>query len=118
MEYIIIVVLLIVFTYVFKYVKNQFDIKQEQIEILHEILLGIDYITSKVEFKYKESISTLIERVLDAIDYIEENEKTNDVEQKKILIKEKAVKLCVDNNIEIDNGLVEIVDLIVDYYVN
>lgn len=97
------------------YLKKKFDIKNSDIEFLQLILEVCDYITSKFEFKYKKGISLIIEKCLEAIMFVEKIESIEDIEQKIILCKEKAIELCMECGIDIEDGTPEIIDKIIKY---
>ena len=96
---------------------QKLGIKNEELELVKRILECADYLTSKVDFKYSNGISQVIEICIDAIDFVEENENITDVEKKKELIIEKALQLCHFVKLPLDNGNVEIIHMIVDYLI-
>jgi hypothetical protein len=97
------------------YLKKKFNLKDSDVQFLQLILEICDYITSKIEFKYQEGVSVVVEYCLQAVSFVEMFDDIEDLEQKIIICKEKAIEACVDNGFEVDNGLIEIIDQVIDY---
>jgi hypothetical protein len=80
------------------------------------ILAVVDYITKSVEFKFSDDISVVVSYVFDALDFVNTYE-IADLSDKKELVKNKAISLCERNNIQVDDAMVEVVNMIVDFAV-
>jgi len=97
------------------YAKRKLDIQKEEIELYELILDAIDYINSQFEYKYKDGISLIITYILEAIDFVEQFADDIDMEQRKILVFDKAKEICTRNGIDIENELETIIDKCIDY---
>ena len=104
----------IILTLVIVYFKKRLNISNSQLEDIYNTVELVNHLTSKFEFKYKDGVMNVLTHVATSIKYVEEFEVTIDIEKKKELIKEKALQICKVNNIELDSGIVEIVDEIVE----
>lgn len=104
-----------VVTFLGVYLKKKYSITKEEIDFMKLILDTIDYITSKTEFKYKIAISTIVEYVIDAIDFVDEYETIKNEEDRRQKIKDKALEICVDYGIEVDDEFIQILDDMIDY---
>lgn len=115
--YMLIVVGLFALGYIGKQLNNKFNIKQREIQLLKLVLDVIDYITKQFEFKYDDDLSIIVIYCFEALNFIEKYEETNDLSVKKELVKERALIICNNNNIDLANGVVEIVDQIIEYII-
>ncbi len=97
------------------YAKRKLNIQKEEIELYELILDAIDYINSQFEYKYKDGISLIITYILKAIDFVEQFADDIDMEQRKILVFDKAKEICTRNGIGIENELETIIDKCIDY---
>jgi hypothetical protein len=97
--------------------KNYYNLKESDIQFMGLVLKVVDYISSKFEYKFKDGISKVVEYSIIALVIVDETEKIDDLKQKLYIVKDKAIKLCVENGIEVDSGIVEIIDEIVEYIV-
>lgn len=98
------------------WIKRKFNIKEEEAVLLELILEIVGYITANFEFKVKEGLSKIVLYCLAAITFVEKFEQINDLEIKLELIKDKALDICEERDIYLDDGIVvELIDRIVEY---
>jgi hypothetical protein len=98
------------------YLKTKLNVTKEQTEMFKRILAVVDYITKSVEFKFSDDISVVVSYVFDALDFVNTYE-IADLSDKKELVKNKAISLCERNNIQVDDAMVEVINMIVDFAV-
>lgn len=98
------------------YVKRRLNVTQKEIETITIILNTIDYITERVHFKYKNKVSVIVKYCMEALDFILVAE-FEDTQYIKELVCEKALDICRENQIELDDNTVDAVNMIVDYIV-
>ena len=99
------------------YLKKKFNIKDSEIELGEKVINLLVYITSKSNFKYSGDLKLIAKYVLDAIDFVNEIEDAVSIEEKKALVENEALEICIYNGLKIDNELVQIVSEIVDFFV-
>lgn len=97
------------------YLRKKLNIKNEDYEAMMLVLEVADYITSKIEFKYEQGVTKIIQYCFMAVELVDSIEEYADIEYKKNLVKDKALEICINEGLEIDTGSVEIVDKIVEY---
>ena len=97
------------------YLKKKFDLKDSDVQFLQLILEICDYITSKIEFKYQEGVSIVVEYCLQAVSFVELFDDVESIEEKILLCKEKAAEICIDNGLSVDDGLMEIIDQVIEH---
>ena len=95
-------------------IKRIFDIKEEEIDLMKFILLLGNEVSGKFEFKYKHGINTIIAHCIEALKFVDKFEKTVTREEYIELVKEKAIMICDTKGIELDDGIVEVIDIVVD----
>lgn len=113
--YAIVVVVLFVLGFGSVYLKRKFNIKQDEIDLLNLILDVVNYLSKTIEFKYKDDVSAIVTYCFRAIVFVDDFEKIEDLDMRKLLVKEKAVSFCAEHGMDLDDGIVEIVDKIVEY---
>lgn len=99
------------------WLKRKFQLKEQETELLYLILQVANFITQKIEFKYQDGVATIVGYCLEALTYVEEFEQITDIDTKIQVIKDKAIEICEKNNIPLDDGTIEITDMIIDYLV-
>ncbi len=98
------------------YIKRRLNVTQKEIETITIILNTVEYITERVHFKYKNKVSVIVKYCMEAVDFILEAE-FKDTQYIKELVCEKALDICRENQIELDDNTVDAVKMIVDYIV-
>lgn len=99
------------------FLKRKFNIKNEEINLAHNIIDLILYLTKKSDFKYSEDIVTVARYVFLAIEITEKYEIADSIDEKKQLISEEALAICESNGITLNQEVIGLVNEIVDYFV-
>jgi len=99
------------------YLKKKFNIKDEEIDLGKKLIGLLVYIAKNSKIKYSGNIDIVAKYVIDAIDFVDEYEDAGTIEGKKDLVSEKALAICRENGIKVDPELVNLVDDIVDYFI-
>lgn len=97
------------------WLKRKYNIKDDENKLLHLMLQIANFITQKVDFKYQQGLVTVINYALEALAFVENFEEIQDIQEKILIIKDKAIEICEENKLEIDDGTIEIIDMIIDY---
>ena len=97
------------------WLKRKFQLKEQETELLYLILQVANFITQKIEFKYQDGVATIVGYCLEAWTFVEDFENITDTETKIQIIKDKAIEICEEHNIFLDTGVIEIVDMVIDY---
>lgn len=99
------------------YLKKKFNIKNSEIVLGEKIIGLLVYIVEKGNFKYSGDVTVVAKYVIQAVDFINSSETYTDIAQKKQAIEDEALRICKDNNINVDPELVGLVSDITDYFV-
>jgi hypothetical protein len=94
------------------------NIKDSVLNFVQLLLDGVDYISSKIDYKYSGSVSEVIEYVIEAIELVQDTVSVTDINQKKQLIEDKASEICQENGIEVDEDLLKIIDEAIQFFID
>jgi hypothetical protein len=99
------------------YLIHKYNITKNELNFVGLVLKLVDYIVGKFEFQYKNSVSQIVNYTLEAVSIVSELKDTNDNEQIQISIFEKAKEICMENGIDVDEGIETIIYEIVSYII-
>jgi hypothetical protein len=81
------------------------------------VLLVVDYIVKNFNFNFKTEASLVVKYCLEALSFVEEFNQDIILDEKRALVKDKAIEILGENGITVGNEEIQIVDAIVDYLV-
>ena len=90
------------------------NVKDKEAQFGKLILEIVDLINAKVEWKYSGKLTVVIDYAIMALNIIEETNDCTDYNKLKELVKNKAIEICVLNEIEVDDDFVNLLGNIVD----
>lgn len=103
--------------FLISWLKGKFNIKDEEIDLAHNVIELVVYLAQKSGFKCSGDIAVVARYVFLAIEITEEFEDTDTIEEKKQLISEEAIAICEENGVNVDAELIGLINEIVDYFV-
>jgi hypothetical protein len=118
MEYAVIFILVAIIAIGGGILANRFNVKQSTLDFVQLLLKGVDYISSKIDYKYSGSVSEIIEYVGEAITLVEDTLGVVDINEKKQLIEDKATEIAKENGIPVDEDLLKIIDEAIQFFVD
>jgi hypothetical protein len=118
MDYAIILALVAIIVIGGTFLVNKFNLKDSTLNFVQLLLDGVDYISSRIDYKYSGNISEVISYVDEAIELVEESVSVTDINEKKQLIEDKTAEICKEEGIEIDEDLLKIIDEAIQFFVD
>lgn len=95
---------------------KKYNVQSKDLDGVLMIMTLADYITKQYkDFPYSKGILTIIDYVLEAVEIVKETEDEEDILVLKQYIIDESIKICMDNNIEVDDNLQDIVNEIIDF---
>lgn len=123
MEYLVYIFALIIVGFVgyfgVKFAKK-YGVAKDDLNFAALIIELVDYISGKFEYKYKAGVAKVINLALQAIEFVilVDDIQDGDLIRFKELVFEKTKNLCLAEDIDIDDGLEDILDAIITYAID
>lgn len=113
--YILIIIAIAAICYGIVYLYRKFKITPDEKALIKLIAQTTKYANKQFEYKNKERVSLVIDYTCQALFLIDNFEELKTQQEKKELIKAKALEICKKNNVEPDTETIEIVGDVCDY---
>jgi hypothetical protein len=81
-------------------------------------LKGVDYISSRIDYKYSGNVSEVIEWVEESIELVEETIGVTNINEKKQIIKNKASDIAKEYGVPVDEDLLKIIDEGIQFFID
>jgi hypothetical protein len=118
MEYAIILVLVAIIAIGGGILVNKLNVKDSTLTFVQLLLKGVDYISSRIDYKYSGNVSEVIEWVEESIELVEETIGVTNINEKKQIIKNKASDIAKEYGVPVDEDLLKIIDEGIQFFID
>ena len=90
------------------------NVKDKETQFAKLLLEIVDLVNASVQWEYSGKLTVVIDYAIMALNIVEETNDCTDYNKLKELVKNKAIEICVLNEIEVNDDFVNLLEKIVD----